>query len=521
MDTSRLPVSMGLQPDESFSSWLARLAWLHGLKPRQFCQLVAGPKIEFNRDLDGPTAEQFLPIFAERTGQTTDRLRTELTLMAFNGRLYPEVRAKTATPWVLPLGGVTRRLPSLQFCPVCLSHPPAYFRRAWRLSLFAVCPAHACGLHHLCPQCGAVANPLKNRPSYQAPVLAFCWQCEHDLRRAPIRKVSEAEARTAYDCAKALYDGVVPSTGPKDIDAHGYFTVLAMLCARLVSRRTRFAAWRVHAARRAGVELPPPLEHHVTTCFDTLADPTLRSPVLWTASWLLQDWPDRFLAVAREAGSRTSDFTKVFADAPGWFLEPLRAQLTPVLHAASVSLEAMRLRRMRELVLSRRKIWSVNRRHRVVRALRVAGFYPPETPTSDILHYVSRTICRLREELGDYRLRATRQVARGTAQWQELLRLARPFRKDCCSTPEELQRGIHLLCKEVFLSAHDLSELLGRCRVVLKAKHLTIMVRAGRLETRFGENATGRRNHPHQAYRSIVHDASSSESPSSPEQSSC
>ena len=504
-----LPVRFAPRHDETFSSWLVRLAAAHELKTSSFCTLVTGVKAEFNRDLDGATADRFLPALCRRTGFSPERLRVEHTLVGFNGRLYREARSNAATAWILPLGRTTSRRPASQFCALCLSEEIPYFRRIWRLSLFAVCPSHGCGLQHLCPQCGAVVDPLKDGGRSRTPKLAFCWRCDHDLRSVPVVSSTEVEYDTAREFARAIHEGLVPTQGPAGIGLNEYFYALATLCARLISKRARLRPWRELAAKGAGVELPPPLESsHSTTAFDTLADPKLRSPVLRVASWLLQRWPERFLEVARAAGTRTSDFTGVFYQPPPWFLEPLRTRLTPVHHAPPPTAGIVRAASKREFVLARRDEWSIKKQGGIVRALRRAGFYSPMTNDEDILRWLRRCIASLRVKGCNYRLDATCRVARGTPQWRRLRRLARPYYKDRCSTPEQLQRGIALLCRDVYLSAHDLSELLERCREVLKAKHLTPMVRAGQLETRFGQNATGRRNHPQQAYRSIDPDPS-------------
>ena len=59
-----------------------------------------------------------------------------------------------------------------------------------------------------------------------------------------------------------------------------------------------------------------------------------------------------------------------------------------------------------------------------------------------------------------------------------------------------------LLCQDRYLSAYDLSELLGRSQHRLTVDYLMAMVREGQLETRFGPNAGGSRNSPQQAYKS-------------------
>ena len=63
--------------------------------------------------------------------------------------------------------------------------------------------------------------------------------------------------------------------------------------------------------------------------FDALADPDLRRPFVRTASWLLEEWPERFLAHAQAAHTRPSDFVPRCVRVPKWFLESLQTHLNP------------------------------------------------------------------------------------------------------------------------------------------------------------------------------------------------
>ena len=501
---SRLALPLSPQPDEVFTSWLVRLAAAHGLPTGAFCNLIAGGKTEFNRDMDGPTCERILVALAALTGFRAERLRQEHTFGGFGGRLFPQARTTTANRWVLPVGTVVNRKPALQFCTACLAADKTpYFRRAWRLSLFAVCPVHAVRLRHLCPECSAVISPVRGHLRHELGATPLCWQCRSDLRGAPGELVAERDAGFARQCHKTLYEGVASLCNSPRVSTGDYLDALAIVCTRLTCLRERLRQWRGIVATMADAELPAPVQNRGTAAFDSLADPASRLPVLRTAGWLLEGWPERFLDVARRANTRTSDFLPDFAAAPEWFLEPIRLHLTPASHAMHTA-GVVRPKSQKEVILSLRDAWIEHGRHRIVRALRDAGFYDDTVADKYIQRYIRRTIATLQIQEKRFRRQLTRQIPRNTTEWLELRRLARPYRKDKCNSTEEIQRGIRLLCENYFLSAYDLSELLGRCQDVLKAKHLTIMVREGWLETRFGPSASGLLNNPQQAYRSVV-----------------
>lgn len=497
-----LPIRPAPKPDELFSSWLIRLSAAYGLKTRVLCGMLVRREVEFTTDLDGSTGETLQRAAAARTGLDPDTLMASHTLTGFGERLFPALNSAKGTCWVLPLGTFAQPRPSIQYCPDCLREAPAYFRRVWRLSLFGVCPAHGAGLRHVCPSCCAAIHPIKNVVRHGSEHPTLCWRCEADLRRSPTCPAAEEDARLGRKFWRALQDGVLTEDAPAGVTAPAYFAGLALVCARLMNRPTRLDRWRRLAAESAGVgTLPPPVARHISTSFDTLPDPASRRAVLRTADWLLGEWPERFLKVAREAGTRTSDFARSFVTTPAWFLEPLQTSLTPPRRKPVPSPGLLQVRRMRQLVLEHRREWSPSKLPRLIRALRAAGFYSPNTDDCVIMRSLPNLIARLRTEGADYRLRLTRQIPRDTPEWSRLILLSRPYRKNCCAKQATLRRGIRRLCADRFLSSRDLSELLHRSRVALTNEYLLPMVKAGELKTRFDTNRGGARSFPGQAYR--------------------
>ena len=329
----------------------------------------------------------------------------------------------------------------------------------------------------------------------------LCWECGFDLRMASVEQAEAQDACLAFEHHRALLEGSAPAGVPPSITALEYFTVLGMLCASLLRRNPRLAGWQAAASRAAGARLPAPVSRHASTAFDTLAEAASRQAVLRTANWLLQQWPGRFLETARAADTRTSDFVPHFFACPAWFLEPLRNFLTPPRRKPTLSPGVERARRKKELILAHRRNWTPSRLHILVRALRKAGFYSPETDNCTIARILRGSLPILREAQKARRRAERHSVARDTPEWSRLILLAKSYRKASCSSEPRLRKGIMLLCGEHFLSSRDLSELLHRNQDSLSTHFLAPMVRSGDLHTRVPCDGDARRSYRHQAYR--------------------
>ena len=312
-----LPIRLSAQTDELFSSWLARLSAAYSLKTRSFCGLLTGKSMEFAGDLDGIAGEPLRCLLAARTGYDTAQMAAKHSLTGFAGTLFPRLAPSKGTPWVLPLGPFHHLRPALQYCPLCLAQPPVYYRRAWRLSLFGVCPQHGVKLRHVCPGCASPVHPFKSEVRWGIGRLGLCPRCGLDLSRIVAEPADGADLNLARELRFALDQNTPLVNAPGRVDLRAYFEGLGLLCARLLRRQPRLARWRQLAAEAAGItSLPGPVRRHVGNGFDSLPDPTDRQAVLRTAHWLLGAWPDRFLEVAHAAQTRTSDFVSHFVAAP-------------------------------------------------------------------------------------------------------------------------------------------------------------------------------------------------------------
>ena len=500
----KLPVLVSPSPDETLTSWLVRLAAANRTRTRVLGGWLLGRPFEFNRDWDGLAGQSIWLPLSERTGTPVEVIEREHTFIPFAGVLFPRLRGDCATPWILPSGTGHSQRRAMQFCPPCLASG-AYFRRRWRLSLLTVCSTHQCRLLDACPGCSAPIVFARTEVSQGFGFIHHCYRCGFDLRAAPCPTAEPAEVTIGSALERSLQSGTAPPNMGDGPGAAEFFEALGCVCSRLLRCSRRLKAWRELAAGKAGVKLPLPSGRgHASTHFDSLRSVEARSGVLRAAWWLLEDWPARFVTMARAARTRSSDFISVLQESPEWFRQPLRTVLSPPQRKEVPGPPRLRARRLRDAILENRRLWPPTKQPTLARTLRRKGIYGPDVSVRKIISLVQPIIERLHREGGGPHLRMTHQIARGTQEWSGLLAAATPYRKIHCSSSAKLRRGIILLCRGRFLSARDLGDLLHRSPMAIRKDYLCAMVKEGSLRAKFTVAPTSlARAGPAQAYISV------------------
>lgn len=113
-----------------------------------------GSEALWNRDLDRHFPELLFAPLSRWTRLNTRDLR-QLHLASLIGTLFDQAPTAPVQRWVLPLGIYHRkhRHHGYQYCPSCLSNPPAYMRKRWRLACITECLVHRVELLDSCPSC--------------------------------------------------------------------------------------------------------------------------------------------------------------------------------------------------------------------------------------------------------------------------------------------------------------------------------------------------------------------------------
>jgi hypothetical protein len=225
-----LPLHLKPLPDEQLSSWLVRLAHVHGATLYSFCWQLWPQHALWNCDIDRVFDVSTLTVLAERTATPYERV-LETTLWAFEGKIVERFSTSASPLWLLPPGLLYRVRPShgFQFCSRCLADDiTPYFRRRWRLAFTTVCLDHHCRLLDACPHCDAPVT-LRRSPM-TSPCRWCCHHCHGHLAQRARQQAATASAVAAFQCAlmEGLENGEV-KVGNTMIDALTFFEALHLL----------------------------------------------------------------------------------------------------------------------------------------------------------------------------------------------------------------------------------------------------------------------------------------------------
>ena len=335
------PLRPALLPDETFSSWFARLATGHGLSPAELYRVAKAGAHPRPRDLDRYVEPDLQALLAERTGMPEEMLRNA-SFARWNGQVFEGDDGCNKLYW-LPVAGSenSKRSFGQQFCPDCLREDGIpYLRLAWRLGFVTACTRHRTQLADRCSGCGEPVQILRTMPDKAIR----CWKCGIDLARAPLGAAVddsdlEHQGRLLENAAAGW--ALLGAYGP--VYSFVYFRIL-MLVFRLLATGRLSDPLRNWTAQRAGIALPNvPRIRQVE-----LLNPRGRHELLGLATYLLEDWPHRFVAACRAVGLTSRLLIKsgrrypyAFAHAVDWHLsETTRAITAEELGAGKAYLRA-------------------------------------------------------------------------------------------------------------------------------------------------------------------------------------
>lgn len=321
------PIHLKPQEDELLSSWLVRLARVYGIKTHSFCSSIWPGKSIWNRDIDRLADAEVLSTLADKTATPYERVY-ETTLRAFEGRLWEKYNPIGNNPWLMPIGIYhrERRLWGLQYCPRCLmSDEDPYFRRAWRLAFVTVCEKHCSKLRDKCPKCSAPLNFYRNQ--YEVNSITYCSECGYDLRKAiPLNaKEMESQVRHQRNILMVLQSGWydIPDFGR--VHSLLFFPVYHQI-ARLMA--TGRKSKQIQTAMKRLVSVPI-----ISACFwgsnkyvETLFVDD-RYSCFAMANWILDEWPDRFVAFCFENDILSSDLLRDMKSIPLWYFKTVHDYL--------------------------------------------------------------------------------------------------------------------------------------------------------------------------------------------------
>ncbi|WP_081986539.1 TniQ family protein [Chitinibacter sp. ZOR0017] len=308
--------------DELLSSWLVRIAHMHGLKVETFCHLKFGKERPlWNRDIDRLSPDWLITEICSHTGLSTEAGQAT-TLRAYEHILYPHFHSAGLLRWILPLKMYhrTRNGFGMQFCPACLAQDSEpYYRRRWRVGFNVFCPTHNCMLHERCPRCEApiIFHRLElGRPDIvDVGPLSTCFKCGLDLRDT-VTEAPEPYDRIAY---QVLERAIASLDAPADHNGTsiniGFLSVLHQLC-KLMTSRYKSAALRKHITNELRIDDIPLADLRLPFILRPLHE---RWHLLQLAAWIMASPELRLTAAWRAKTIRYNHLEKDFTDPPAWY----------------------------------------------------------------------------------------------------------------------------------------------------------------------------------------------------------
>lgn len=308
---SKFPLKLRPLEDELLSSWVTRLALLHRTMPMTFTNLyLPETKNRFwSVDIDLQADPPILAALSQKSGTPVEELH-QMTLKSYEGYLFEKAYRKTGgTPFVQPLGLRGRRstLPGLRYCPECLlTDKQPYFRKKWRLALSIVCLKHLCYLRDRCPTC---STPLTPYLACKAGGLDVCYKCGSELSKAQPSEKMGIVAEVTERLFSAIMNGFLIRNGVPTY-SHLYFQVLHQML-KLMSNR-RYGAKMREAVGLAPVDVTGRKAFELMQIKD-------QAEMLVSGVWLLDEWPERFVAICNRQRFLSSALLRDLREVPFWY----------------------------------------------------------------------------------------------------------------------------------------------------------------------------------------------------------
>jgi hypothetical protein len=309
---------------------MVRLAYAHNLKLRTFARLLFPEQGEvWYRDIDRLAPEWLVEKIAAKTGLSVAKVMAT-TLRYYQGRLFREYRESSVLPWILPLkvSEWKRKGYGLQFCPACLAEDAVpYFRKRWRVAFYTWCPRHNAMLYDRCPNCGASIafhrRDLNADSIDSVGSIAQCWQCDFDLRQAPLTApvLYEPTSSKAFEVALLRLDHRGRCIRPRGVR---YYNVLHQLCHLMLAhyRNVRLAQFVLDATGTPEIRLASgsvfevqsvAVRHHLVQLgFWYLAALESRLTAAWNAGAITHS------ALIRDFDDRPKKFNEIIAHFTDW-----------------------------------------------------------------------------------------------------------------------------------------------------------------------------------------------------------
>jgi hypothetical protein len=324
-----LPALTKLYKDELISSWLVRLSNNHQLKPEALADLLFPQFGIWHRDLDAFIPKELIILLSKMTLTATSDIEDSL-ISNYLRNLMPTGYTYRDTKWILSMGIVSRRRYNrgLMYCPSCLrkNRRAPYFKKQWRIALNVVCTECNTFLHDRCPNCQAPVifyrNFLGRGQNMPNRKITQCFHCDFDLQNS-----KDEYAPNELVSMQLEIDRIIQEGWKKDIFyPHLFFDTLYHVMKLIKTSNSQFELFRhnLNAAKKyPGTKIS---ENHNKSPFNHY-NVKERAEMLFYSIWILQDWPKRFIDIAKDSYVLNRSLIKGFKNAPYWYMNMLRTNI--------------------------------------------------------------------------------------------------------------------------------------------------------------------------------------------------
>lgn len=321
-------------PDELLSSWLSRMAYDHGMSTKDFCEAIM-PVRKDKYDIDRYLPEDCINALASYTNCNAELIRSttvnHYALKAFGKR------ENGIMEWLMSgysRGGRNSFSSRLMYCPSCLNEKP-YFRKKWRLAASFVCVDCGCYLVVSCPHCqqgnSFVDKDCENHLySDIKQYMTICHHCGEDVTDCKREQAPD----NIVSAQRAIYQ--VIEKGPENqvmLSSESYFKAVYGLCRYLLIARYDTMSSRAFitaAYNGAGI-----IKRRVVLKYDCFYLDKLsaikRAALLSVSTWLLEEWPNRFMELCRKSNVTFKEMMDRFNKPEPWFARQLRKLTSDVI----------------------------------------------------------------------------------------------------------------------------------------------------------------------------------------------
>lgn len=202
----RLPRHVVPGKDEALGSWVARLAFSHGLSPVAFCRDALGVDAGADPEWWRRPSPETLDAITRWTGLGTDQVRAMTFLSWREGGDDEQAQRFAAEHWDAKQPD-DRRGRLVDICPLCVGEGH-YLRQLWLIGWAGVCPRHGVILTGWCPSCLCVLRVPHLSAKRPADPVA-CRRCGAALAGTRVSLAHPAALRLQRRLLRGKRHGVV------------------------------------------------------------------------------------------------------------------------------------------------------------------------------------------------------------------------------------------------------------------------------------------------------------------------